>query len=366
MKAKRIIISGGGTGGHIYPAVAIANELRQLNSDIEILFVGAEGKMEMEKVPHEGYEIVGLPIAGINRSNLLANVGFPFKLFSSLQKARKLVKDFAPDAVVGVGGYASGPTLMVAGWAGIPTLIQEQNSYAGVTNKFLAKRARKICVAYPGMGKFFPENKIQLTGNPVRKDIADLKVSKKEALQIFGLSENKTTVLIIGGSQGAKSINEAVAQNLKMLVKQNIQLIWQTGKAFFDKANTAATGFPTGQVHIAEFIYNMPAAYAAADVVASRAGALSVSELSIVGKPTILVPFPHAAEDHQTQNAMSLVNAHAAKLVIDRDAESKLVPEIIELCNNEEIRNTLAKNILTFGKPNAGKNIATEILKICN
>lgn len=365
MKAKRIIISGGGTGGHIYPAVAIANELRQLNADTQILFVGAEGKMEMEKVPREGYEIVGLPIAGINRSNLIANLGFPFKLINSLTKARKIVKDFAPDAVVGVGGYASGPTLMVAGWMGVPTLIQEQNSYAGVTNKFLAKRARKICVAYPDMEKFFPVEKIKITGNPVRKDIANLNVSREEALKTFGLLANKTTVLIIGGSQGARSINEAVAANLKALAKKNIQLIWQTGKGFIEKAKEAATGFPTNQVYVADFIYNMPAAYAAADVVASRAGALSVSELSIVGKPTILIPFPHAAEDHQTQNAMSLVNAGAAKLVTDSAAGSELVPEIISLCENIEIRNELAKRILTFGKPNAGKDIAGEVIKIC-
>ncbi len=364
MKSKRIIISGGGTGGHIYPAVAIANELLQLDASIEILFVGAKGKMEMEKIPREGYKIIGLPVAGIDRSKILANVAFPFKLANSLIMAKKVVKDFTPDAVVGVGGYASGPTLLVAGWMGIPTLIQEQNSYAGLTNKFLAKNAKKICVAYPDMEKFFPANKITITGNPVRKDISNLTLGREEALAVFGLSTTRTTVLILGGSQGARSINEAIAAQLKTLVKENIQLIWQTGKGFFDKAKLAAAGFPTEQLYVTDFIYNMPAAYAAADVVASRAGALSVSELSIVGKPTLLIPFPHAAEDHQTQNAMSLVNAGAAKLVTDNEAATKLVSEILTLCLDKEMQLQLAKRILTFAKPNAGKTIADEILKI--
>lgn len=364
MRATRIIISGGGTGGHIYPAVAIANELRLLDANIQILFVGAKGKMEMEKVPREGYEIVGLPVAGIDRSQVLANITFPFKLVSSLIMARKVVKNFAPDAVVGVGGYASGPTLLVAGWMGIPTLIQEQNSYAGLTNKFLARNAKKICVAYPDMEKFFPASKITITGNPVRKDIAHLALGREEALSLFGLSTTRITVLIMGGSQGARSINEAIAAQLKMLVKENVQLIWQTGKSFFDKAKLAATGFPTEQLYVTDFIYNMPAAYAAADVVASRAGALSVSELSIVGKPTLLIPFPHAAEDHQTQNAMSLVNAGAAKLVADNEAATKLVSEILALSRDNEQRLNLAKRILTFAKPTAGKAIANEVLKI--
>lgn len=365
MNAKKIIISGGGTGGHIYPAVAIANELREQDPEIEILFVGAEGKMEMEKVPREGYKIVGLPIAGINRSNLLANVNFPFKVINSLRIARKVIKNFAPDAVVGVGGYASGPTLIAAGWMGIPTLIQEQNSYAGVTNKLLAKRAKKICVAYPNMEKFFPAKKILITGNPVRKDISESKISKEIASEKFGLSPEKTTVLIIGGSQGARSINEAILKDVHKIIAADVQLIWQTGKGFLEKAQNATADIPQGKLHVADFIYNMPAAYAAANLVASRAGALSVSELSLVGKPTILVPFPHAAEDHQTQNAMSLVNADAAKLVLDSAAGDELVAEILALAIDVELQEKLARNILKFGKSDAGKHIASEVLKIC-
>lgn len=365
MNAKRIIISGGGTGGHIYPAVAIANELREQNPDVEILFVGAEGKMEMEKVPREGYKIVGLPIAGINRSDLLANIGFPFKVINSLRIARRVIKDFAPDAVVGVGGYASGPTLIAAGWMGIPTLIQEQNSYAGVTNKLLAKRAKQICVAYPNMEKFFPSGKILITGNPVRKDISESKISKLEASNKFGLSPDKTTVLIIGGSQGARSINEAILNGIHKIIDAGIQVVWQTGKGFLEKARNVMADISADQLYISDFIYDMPAAYAAADVVASRAGALSVSELSLVGKPTILVPFPHAAEDHQTQNAMSLVNANAAKLVVDKAASEELVSVILALALDEKVQAELAENILKFGKPNAGKDIASEVLKIC-
>ena len=365
MNAKRIIISGGGTGGHIYPAVAIANELRVQSPEVEILFVGAEGKMEMEKVPREGFEIIGLPIAGINRSNLLANINFPFKVINSLRIARKVIKDFAPDAVVGVGGYASGPTLIAAGWMGIPTLIQEQNSYAGVTNKLLAKRAKKICVAYLNMEKFFPLEKILVTGNPVRKDISESKISKSAASEKFGLLPDKTTVLIIGGSQGARSINEAILANIHAIIAADIQLVWQTGKGFLEKAKNAVADIPANRLHVAEFIYDMPAAYAAADVVASRAGALSVSELSLVGKPTILVPFPHAAEDHQTQNAMSLVNAEAARLVLDKSVSEELVPAILALSLDVVTQQLLSRNILMFGKPNAGKNIALEVLKIC-
>lgn len=365
MNAKRIIISGGGTGGHIYPAVAIANELREQNPDVEILFVGAEGKMEMEKVPREGYKIVGLPIAGINRSSLLSNINFPFKVINSLRIARKVIKDFAPDAVVGVGGYASGPTLIAAGWMGIPTLIQEQNSYAGVTNKLLAKRAKQICVAYPNMEKFFPAEKILITGNPVRKDISESKISKREASNKFGLSPDKTTVLIIGGSQGARSINEAILNGIHKIIDAGIQVIWQTGKGFLEKARNVMADISADQLYISDFIYDMPAAYAAADVVASRAGALSVSELSLVGKPTILVPFPHAAEDHQTQNAMSLVNANAAKLVVDKATSEELVSAILALALDEKVQVKLAENILKFGKPNAGKDIASEVLEIC-
>lgn len=365
MAAKKIIISGGGTGGHIYPAVAIANELREIHPDIELLFVGAEGKMEMEKVPKAGYEIIGLPIAGINRSNVFSNIGFPFKLINSLRKAHKIIKEFKPDAVVGVGGYASGPTLIAAGWMGVPTLIQEQNSFAGLTNKFLSKKAKKICVAYSGMEQFFSADKIRLTGNPVRSDIAKQTVAKLAALEHFNLSPDRKTVLIIGGSQGARSINEAIAKDIKLLITNNIQLIWQTGTTFIDKAREAIAHFPCNRVVVSEFIYEMPYAYAAADVVASRAGALSVSEICLVGKPAILVPFPHAAEDHQTQNAMSLVNSGAAWMVEDKNAGAELAATILKLCGDETSRTDLSKNCKKLAKPNAGKEIAEEVLKIC-
>lgn len=360
---RRIIISGGGTGGHIYPAVAIANELRGIDPSIEILFVGAEGKMEMEKVPKTGYKIVGLPIAGFNRTNILANAGFPFKLLKSLRIAKKVITDFAPDAVVGVGGYASGPTLFMAGRLGIPTLIQEQNSYAGITNKLLAKRAKKICVAYPDMEAFFPKEKITFTGNPVRNDIVEHSITKESAMAHFGLSPNRPTVLIIGGSQGARSINEAIEANLKELCKE-AQVIWQTGKGFIEQAKQTAQHFPTDRVYVSDFIYDMAHAYAAADVVASRAGALSVSELCLVAKPSILVPFPHAAEDHQSKNAMSLVNKQAALLVADKNVASDLAKAILGLINDTEMKATLAKNIKLLARPNAGKQIAEEVLKI--
>jgi UDP-N-acetylglucosamine--N-acetylmuramyl-(pentapeptide) pyrophosphoryl-undecaprenol N-acetylglucosamine transferase len=358
----KIIISGGGTGGHIYPAVAIANELKAINPSIDILFVGAEGKMEMEKVPKAGYKIVGLPIAGFNRSNMFANVGFPFKLIKSLLKARSIVKNFAPDAVVGVGGYASGPTLFAASLAGIPILLQEQNSYAGVTNKLLAKKAKTICVAYPNMEAFFPAQKILQTGNPVRKDISNNTVTKENALAHFGLSNDRKTLLIIGGSQGARTINEAILKGIDDVLKQDFQVIWQTGTGFFETAKQATNGMK--YLFVSDFIYEMDKAYAAADFVVSRAGALSVSELSLAGKPSILVPFPNAAEDHQTQNAMSLVNANAAILVKDIEAASKLVQEAILLGKNADKLTQLSTNIRQFARPNAGKQIAEEVLKM--
>lgn len=358
----KIIISGGGTGGHIYPAVAIANELKAINPSIEILFVGAEGKMEMEKVPKAGYKIVGLPIAGFNRSNMFANLGFPFKLIKSLLKARSIVKNFAPDAVVGVGGYASGPTLFAASLAGIPVLLQEQNSYAGVTNKLLAKKAKTICVAYPNMEAFFPAQKILQTGNPVRKDISNNTVTKENALAHFGLSNDRKTLLIIGGSQGARTINEAILKGIDEILKQDFQVIWQTGTGFFETAKQATNDMK--HLFVSDFIYEMDKAYAAADFVVSRAGALSVSELSLAGKPSILVPFPNAAEDHQTQNAMSLVNANAAILVKDIEAASKLVQEAISLGKNADKLTQLSTNIRQFARPNAGKQIAEEVLKM--
>jgi UDP-N-acetylglucosamine--N-acetylmuramyl-(pentapeptide) pyrophosphoryl-undecaprenol N-acetylglucosamine transferase len=357
----KVIISGGGTGGHIYPAVAIANELKAIDPATDILFVGAEGKMEMEKVPKAGYQIVGLPIAGINRSNLLSNIGLPIKLAKSLLKARSVIKEFKPDVVVGVGGYASGPTLLMASLMNIPIFIQEQNSYAGVTNKFLAKKAKKICVAYPNMDKFFPADKIILTGNPVRKDILDTASKRDKAIAHFGLDADRKTLLIIGGSQGAKTINESILAGLNDLISNDLQVIWQTGKLFIEKAKSGVEAIQTKRVYVSDFIYEMDLAYAAADLVVSRAGALSVSELCLAAKPSILVPLPTAAEDHQTQNAMSLVNSQAAILVKDIESREKLIDEVIKLADNQQIMSQLSQNIKKLGKPNAGQEIARTI-----
>jgi UDP-N-acetylglucosamine--N-acetylmuramyl-(pentapeptide) pyrophosphoryl-undecaprenol N-acetylglucosamine transferase len=360
----KVIISGGGTGGHIYPAVAIANELKAKDSSIEILFVGAEGKMEMEKVPKAGYKIVGLPIAGINRSNLLSNIGLPIKLTKSLLKARSVLKEFKPNVVIGVGGYASGPTLLMASLMGIPILIQEQNSYAGVTNKFLSKKAKKICVAYPNMETFFPKEKIIMTGNPVRKDILDTASKRNKAMAHFGLDESRKTLLIIGGSQGARTINESILAGLNDLISNDLQIIWQTGKLFIDRAKSGVEALQTQRVFVSDFIYEMDLAYAAADLVVSRAGALSVSELCLAAKPSILVPLPTAAEDHQTQNAMALVNANAAWIVKDVESREKLIDKVIELADNQQVMSQLSKNIHQLGKPNAGQEIAAEVLKL--
>ena len=359
----KVIISGGGTGGHIYPAIAIANALKEINPAIEILFVGAEGKMEMEKVPKAGYQIIGLPIAGINRSNLLSNLSFPRKLIASLSEARSIIKDFKPDVAVGVGGYASGPLLLAASMMGVPYLIQEQNSYAGVTNKLLAKKAKKICVAYPRMDTFFDAEKIKMTGNPVRKDILEVKSKRDEALKHFGLQTDKKTVLVIGGSQGARTINESIDAGLTNLVGAGYQVVWQTGKLYIDRAKTTASVFK-GQVYVSDFIYEMDLAYAVADVVVSRAGALSVSELCLAAKPAILVPLPTAAEDHQTMNAMSLVNNDAAILIKDIAARESLVKATIDLLQDASKQEVLSKNIHQLAKPEAAKEIASEVLKL--
>lgn len=363
-KPVKIIISGGGTGGHIYPAVAIANAAKEAFPAADILFVGALGKMEMEKVPKAGHKIIGLPIAGINRSNMLANLGFPFKLVKSLWQAYSIVKNFKPDIAIGVGGYASGPTLMMANLLGVKTLIQEQNSYAGITNKFLSKKAAKICVAYPDMEQFFPADKIVFTGNPVRSDIIDSKVNQADALANFKLDTGHKTVLIIGGSQGALSINKAISEGIQKLVDSDLNIIWQTGKTFLDKAQQASSSLPKSRVYVSDFIYEMEIAYAAADLVISRAGALSVSEISLVRKPAILVPFPAAAEDHQTKNAESLVHKSAAMMIKDDQLAEDLVAKCLELAGNEPLAKDLSENIKSFGKPNAAKEIVEEIKKI--
>jgi UDP-N-acetylglucosamine--N-acetylmuramyl-(pentapeptide) pyrophosphoryl-undecaprenol N-acetylglucosamine transferase len=365
MKKKlKVIISGGGTGGHIFPAVAIANQIMTHLPDSDILFVGALGKMEMEKVPKAGFKIVGLPIAGINRSNMLANIAFPFKFIKSLILARSVISSFKPDIAIGVGGFASGPTLLMANLLGIKTLIQEQNSYAGITNKWLAKKAEKVCVAYPNMEAFFPANKIVFTGNPVRNDILNVKISQHDALASFGLDPSRKTILVVGGSLGALSINKAISAGLPNLLNANLQIIWQTGKTFIDAAKTRVQHLETKGIFVSDFIFEMDKAYAAADFVVSRAGALSVSELSLVEKASILVPYPYAAEDHQTQNALSLSSQNAAILIKDDELEGQLINKIIEISNNEAALTNLSQNIRKFAKPNAAQEIVEEVLKI--
>ncbi|MFQ3575421.1 MAG: undecaprenyldiphospho-muramoylpentapeptide beta-N-acetylglucosaminyltransferase [Cytophagales bacterium] len=365
---KRFIISGGGTGGHIFPALAIAEALKESCHDAEFLFVGATGRMEMTKIPEAGYEIVGLNIAGFQRKNLLKNLTLPFKLIKSLFQAYSILKKFKPNAAVGVGGYASGPLLFVAGLLGVPCLIQEQNSYAGVTNRILAGFAKKICVAYEGMDRFFPKRKIVFTGNPVRKNLQDVNLQRLPAMLNFKLSSEKKTILVIGGSLGAKTINEAVALGLEKLIQNDIQLIWQTGKTYFEKASELTKPKPLsngwGDVKVFDFIKRMDWAYAAADLVISRAGALSVSELALIGKPCILVPSPNVSEDHQTMNALSLAQHHAAVLVKDAEAKEVLIEKAIELIKNEEEMNLMSEKIKHWSKPNAATEIAEWILKI--
>ena len=361
-RGGRIIIAGGGTGGHIFPAIAIANALKKKDSTIEILFVGAKGKMEMEKVPQAGYRIEGLDITGFNRSSLIKNIGLPFKIIKSFFQARKIMKDFQPDMVIGVGGYASFPMLRLAQQKKTPTLIQEQNSFAGKTNMLLGKRAEKICVAYGGMEKFFPKEKIVITGNPVRATISQSTISRAEGLKFFGLEENKKTVLVIGGSLGARSINEAIDKHLTDLLNDGLQLIWQTGKPYASKAKERTTGMKA--VWANEFIAQMEYGYAAADFVISRAGAIAIAELCVMKKPVLFVPFPFAAEDHQTVNAMSLVKKNAAIMVKDNEAIEKIVPMIIELANDETKQNELRNNISQFAIINADDKIADEIILI--
>jgi UDP-N-acetylglucosamine--N-acetylmuramyl-(pentapeptide) pyrophosphoryl-undecaprenol N-acetylglucosamine transferase len=360
----KFIISGGGTGGHIFPAIAIANELKVNYPDSEILFVGAKGKMEMKKVPEAGYKIKGLEIVGLQRRLTIKNLLFPFKLLKSLSDAKKIIKEFNPDIVIGVGGYASGPTLRVAGKLGIPTLIQEQNSYAGLTNKLLAKNSRKICVAYDGMDVFFPKKKIVFTGNPVRNDILNTTAKKAIAITHFGLNPNLKTILIIGGSLGARTINESIKDKLTQIKACNVQLLWQTGSYYYSAMKSAVDGEACSNVFPQEFINKMDFAYAVSDVIISRAGALSVSELCIVGKPAILVPSPNVSEDHQTKNAKSLVDKKAAIHVNDVDSHTKLVELALELVDNESLCNELSTNIKKLAKPNAAKEIVLEIKKL--
>lgn len=359
----KVIISGGGTGGHIFPAIAIANAIKNMNPAADILFIGALGRMEMEKVPKAGYRIEGLPIAGLQRSLSPKNLLLPFKVANSVSMASGIIKKFKPDAVVGVGGYASAPVLFAATLSGKPSLIQEQNSYAGITNKLLGRRVKKICVAYENMEKFFPAEKITITGNPVRKDILDLEGKRKEAFSFFNLGENRKTLLIIGGSLGARTINESISLNLGKIAGENIQVIWQTGKYYFEKCAAAAKEWEE-KIKVHAFIDRMDLAYAAADVVISRAGALSIAELCVTKKPCILVPSPNVAEDHQTKNAMSLVNKDAALLVKDGEAMEKLVPAALHLVKDETLQEKLKLNIGKLAKPHADDDIAREVLKL--
>ncbi|MBP5326322.1 MAG: undecaprenyldiphospho-muramoylpentapeptide beta-N-acetylglucosaminyltransferase [Bacteroidales bacterium] len=367
----KAIISGGGTGGHIFPAIAIANAIKKRYPEAEILFVGAEGRMEMEKVPAAGYRIEGLPIAGLQRkltpANIARNLMLPFKMMRSRHKVKAILKEFNPDIVVGVGGFASEPTLKAAEAMGFPTLLQEQNSYAGLTNKMLAKGARKICVAYEGMDRFFPAEKIVMTGNPVRETIEKMNVEKEEALRHFDLDGNIKTILSVGGSLGARSINNMIKDNLPLFKENNMQIIWQTGKWMYEEAKQSVEQAGVGKwVKVHQFISRMDMAYTVADAVISRAGAIAISELCLVGKPTILIPSPNVAEDHQTKNAMALAEKGAAIMVRDNECHDKGIPSVIELLGDTAKQAEMSKNIMAMAKPQAAESIVNEIDKIIN
>ncbi len=361
---NKIIISGGGTGGHIFPAIAIADEIKRRYPDADILFVGAKGKMEMEKVPQAGYQIEGLEIVGFQRKLALSNFLLPFKIIKSLWKARSIIKNFTPQACVGVGGYASGPTLKMATMLKIPSMIQEQNSFPGKTNRILSKDVQKICVAYEGLERFFPKEKIVLTGNPTRKEVTQIEGKENEAFDYYNLNPRRKTILIIGGSLGAKTLNESVFKNKEKLLNNDVNVIWQCGKFYYNDLKDVLSEEEKEKIKLHQFIDRMDLAYAAADIIISRAGAISVSELCIIGKPVILVPSPNVAEDHQTKNAMALVKKNAAVLVKDNEATEKLIDKTLETLNNEEKCNELSKNIKQLGKPNATKEIVDELEKI--
>lgn len=360
----RIIISGGGTGGHVFPAIAIANAFRERHPDADILFVGAEGRMEMTRVPEAGYKIIGLWISGLTRRLSWSLLMFPFKLISSYWKARKIVKDFKPHVAIGTGGYASGPLMMAASRKRIPMVLQEQNSYAGLTNKQLAHKVKRVCVAYPGMEKYFPGGKLTLTGNPVRKDIINLESKRDKALTHFGFNANGKTLLVLGGSGGARTINESVLAGLDRIIGTNVQLIWQTGKVYYESVKAQVVDKDLRNVRMFDFLREMDLAYAASDVVISRAGALSISELCLAKKPSVLVPSPNVAEDHQAKNAQTLVNEHAAIMIRDSEAKEKLVSQAMDLLNDHNRCKQLSENIGKLGKPHAAEDIVTEIEKL--
>ena len=360
----KYIISGGGTGGHIFPAISIANAIKRQDPFAEILFVGAIGRMEMERVPQAGYPIEGLPVRGFDRKNLLKNVSVIIDLLKSTRKAKKIIAAFKPDIAIGVGGYASAPTLKAASNVGVPTLLQEQNSYAGVTNKLLAARASKICVAYEGMEKFFPAEKIILTGNPVRQDLFAVAPKAREAYDFFGFDPAKKTILIVGGSLGARTINRSIKEGLQSLAGSDVQCIWQTGKLYVTEAREAAASFHSSKMVVTDFVSRMDYAYSIADLVISRAGASSISELCLLAKPVILVPSPNVAEDHQTKNALALVNRDAAVMIRDADAEKSLVHKALELIENDPALEQLSKNIAQLAQRNSADRIVDEVFKI--
>jgi len=365
-KELRVIISGGGTGGHIFPAVSIANAVKAMRPDAKILFVGALGRMEMQRVPAAGYEIKGLPICGFDRKNLLKNVKVLYKIWKSQRMAKKIIKDFRPQVAVGVGGYASGPTLNKAAAMGIPCLIQEQNSYAGVTNKLLAKKAEKICVAYEGMERFFPAEKIILTGNPVRQALLDTTITREDAIRSFGFDPEKKTILLVGGSLGARTINESMLRHLDLIKESGLQFIWQTGKYYSAEINEKLKGQDLPNLKVTDFITDMGAAYRAADLVISRAGASSISEFCLIGKPVILVPSPNVAEDHQTKNALALSTRDAAIYIKDAEAPDVLLQTAIETVNDAAKLKSLSENVLKLALPDSANIIAKEVINLAN
>ena len=362
-KKLKIVLSGGGTGGHIFPAIAIADEIKKRYPDAEFLFIGANGKMEMEKVPQAGYKIEGIDIAGINRGNLLSNIGLPLKIFKSLSKSKKIIKDFAPDVAIGTGGFASGPALYEASRLGIPIFIQEQNAYAGVTNKILSKKAKAVFTAYPKV-EGFPDEKIKFLGNPIRENIISGLIDTKEAKLKLGLDPEKLTILSVGGSLGSRTLNNAWKANLDEVLKQDYQLIWQTGKTDYQSILEDTKEITSRNIRILEFIQKMELGYSAADIIVSRAGAIAISELAVAQKPILLVPFPFAAEDHQTKNALNLVEKDAAKMVKDSDMDALFWNTLSEICTQEEVRKNMSQQLQYFAKPNAAKDIVDEIFKI--
>lgn len=360
----KIIVSGGGTGGHIFPAISIANELKAKMPDSEILFVGALGRMEMEKVPAAGYKIIGLPVMGFPRKPSLSIFKFFVNLLKSSRMAKKVVRDFKPDVAVGVGGYASGPTLRAAAKSGVPTVLQEQNSYAGLTNKMLAKKATKICVAYDDMNRFFPAEKITFTGNPVRKDLVTNADKRDEALAFYNVAAGKKVILVTGGSLGARTLNDGMIANIEKLANADVEVIWQTGKFYYKQVCEKLTSIKCPNVHVVEFLSRMDLAYSIADIVVARAGASTISELCLMGKPSILIPSPNVAEDHQTKNAMALVNKDAAIMVKDVEAVQCLVDKALLTIANDEMLKRMSENIKTLAKPNAASDIADIIIKL--